>query len=100
MKKGESRRFKGDNKNQREFSPNDEDNMSQRLPNMIEEIKMITSGPSTGGLFKSLMKAYQRQVNSVHKMPSFKQRRMDRDMCFLEEDTKGVKQPHDNPLVI
>ena len=21
-------------------------------------------------------------------------------MCFLEEDTKGVKQPHDNPLVI
>ena len=100
MKKGESRRFKGDNKNQCEFSPNDEDNMSQRLPNMIEEIKMITSGPSTGGLFKSLMKAYQRQVNSVHKMPSFKQRRTDRDMCFLEEDTKGVKQPHDNPLVI
>ena len=29
-----------------------------------------------------------------------KQRRMDRDMFFSEEDTKGVKQPHDDPLVI
>ena len=67
---------------------------------MIGEIKTITSGPSTGGSFKSLKKAYQRQVNSVHKMPLLKQRRMDRDMCFLEEDARRVKQPHDNPLVI
>ena len=61
---------------------------------------MITSGPSTGGSFKSLKKSYQRQVNSVHKMPPMKQRRMDRDMFFSEEDARGVKQPHDDPLVI
>ena len=97
VKKGESSRFRGDNKNQRKFSPNDEDHTSQHPPNVIEEIKTITGGPSTGGLFRSLKKSYQRQVNSVHRMPPFKQRRTDQDMCFLEEDARGVKQPHDNP---
>ena len=100
MKRREFSKFRGDNKNQREFSPNDKDHMSQRLPSMIGEIKTITSGPFTGGSFKSLKKAYQRQVNNVHRMPPFKQRRTDRDMCFSEEDARGVKQPHDNPLVI
>ena len=99
-KKGESSRFRDDNKNQREFSPNDKDRISQRPPNVIGEIKTITSDPSTGGSFKSLKKAYQRQVNNVHRMPPFKQRRTDRDMCFSEEDARGVKQPHDDPLVI
>ena len=97
VKKGESSRFRSDNKNQRKFSPNDEDHTSQHPPNVIEEIKTITGGPSTGGSFRSLKKLYQRQVNSVHRMPPFKQRRTDRDMCFLEEDARGVKQPHDNP---
>ena len=100
MKKGESSRFRGDNKNKREFSPSDEDHMSQCLPNVIGEIKTITGGPSMGGSFKSLKKAYQRQVNSVHRMPPFKQRRTDQDMCFAEEDAREVKQPHDDPLVI
>ena len=67
---------------------------------MIEEIKTITGGPSTGGSFKSLRKVCQRQVNNVHKMPPFKQRRIDHDMIFSEEDARGVKQPHDDPLVI
>ena len=53
-----------------------------------------------GGLFTSLKKAYQRQVNNIHKMPPFKQRRTDRDMNFLKEDARGVKQPYDDPLVI
>ena len=97
---GESSRFKGDNKNQCEFSPSDEDHTSQHPPNVIREIKTITSGPSTGGSFKSLKKAYQRQVNSVHRMPLFKQRRMDRNMSFSKEDARGVMQPHDDPLVI
>ena len=100
MKKGEFSKFRGDNKNQREFSRRDEDHTSQRPPSVIEEIKTITGGPFTGGSYKSLKKAYQRQVNNVHRMPPFKQRRTDRDMCFSEEDARGVKQPHDNPLVI
>ena len=67
---------------------------------MIGEIKIITRGLSTGGSFKSLKKSQQKQINSVHKIPPFKQRRTDRDILFLEEDARGVKQLHDNPLVI
>ena len=39
-------------------------------------------------------------MNSVHMTPPFKQRRMNLDMSFDEEDAKGVKQPHNDPLVI
>ena len=67
---------------------------------MIGEIKTITRGPFSGGSFKSLKKAYQRQVNSVHTIPPSKQQRTDWDMSFNEEDAKGVKQPHNDPLVI
>ena len=74
MKKGKSSKFRGNNKNQCEFSPSDEDHASQRPPSMIGEIKMITGGPSTSGSFESLKKAYQRQVNNVHRMPPVKQR--------------------------
>ena len=58
MKKGESSRFRGDNKSQHELSPSVEDNTSQHPPNMIGEIKTIISGPSTDGSFKSLKKVY------------------------------------------
>ena len=81
-------------------SPKEEDHTSQRTPSIIGEIKTITGGPSTGGSFKSLKKSYQRQLNSVHRIPPMKQRRTDMDTFFLEEDTRGVKQPHDDPLVI
>ena len=33
-------------------------------------------------------------------IPPFKQQRTDRDMSFNEVDAKGVKQPHNDPLVI
>ena len=74
VKKGESSRFRDDSKNQRESSPRDEDQMFQRLQNVIGEIKTITGGLSIGGSFRSLRKACQRQMNSVHMMPPFKQR--------------------------
>ena len=67
---------------------------------MIGEIKTIAGGPFIAGSFKSLKKAYQRQVNSVHMMPPFKQKQTDQDMSFNEADARGVRQPHNNPLVI
>ena len=57
-------------------------------------------GPSTSGSFKSLKKSYQRQVNSVHSLPPLKQGQTGQDMYFLEEDARGVKQPHDDLLVV
>lgn len=39
-------------------------------------------------------------MNSVHTIPLFKQQRTDRDMSFNEVDARGVKQPHNDPLVI
>ena len=67
---------------------------------MIEEIKTIAEGPFIARSFKSLKKAYQRQVNSVHMMPPFKQKQTDQDMSFNEADARGVRQPHNDPLVI
>ena len=71
--------------------PRDEDYTSQHLPSVIREIKTITREPFTGGSFRSLRKACQRQVNSVHMIPPFKYKQTDQDMSFNEEDTRGVK---------
>ena len=74
--------------------------MPLRPQSAIGEIKTITGGPSIERSFKSLTKSYQRQVNNVHGMSPLKQRRTGQDMLFSEEDARGVKQPHDDPLVI
>ena len=77
------------------------DDRPHRPPqDVIGEIKTIAGGPFIGGSFRSLMKAYQRQVNSVHMIPPFKQRRTDQNMSFNEADAMGVKQPYNDPLVI
>ena len=65
VKKGESSRFRDSNKNQRVSLSRDEDKTSQPPQNVIGEIKTIARGPFTGGSFRSLRKACQRQVNSV-----------------------------------
>ena len=65
VKKGESSRFRDGNKNQRKSLSRDEDKTSQPPQNVIREIKTIAVGPFTGGSFRSLRKACQRQVNSV-----------------------------------
>ena len=100
IKKGEDSNFKGGNKNQRESSSGSDDCPCQPPQDVIGEIKTIAGGPLIGGSFKSLKKASQRQVNSVHMIPPFKQRRMEQDMSFNEADAKGVRQPHNDPLVI
>ena len=80
--------------------PRDEDHTPQPPQNVIREIKTILGGPFIGRSFRSLEKACQRQVNSVHIILPFKQRRTDQDMSFNEKDARGVKQPHNDPLVI
>ena len=100
MKKREYSNFKGGNKNQSEFSSRSDDRSRQPPQDIIGEIKTIAGGPFIGGSFRSLKKPCQRQVNSVHMVPLFKQRRTDQDMSFNEADARGVKQPHNNPLVI
>ena len=100
VKKGDSNRPRDDSRDKPEASPRDEDHKPHRQQSAIGEIKPITGGPSTGGSFRSLKKLYQRQVNNIHKIPPLKQRRKDRDILLLKEDARGVKQPHDNPLVI
>ena len=39
-------------------------------------------------------------MSNIHKTPPLKQRWMDRDMFFSEEDAREVKQPYNDPLVI
>ena len=100
VKKGDSSKFSDGNKSQHESSSKSEDHPFQPPQDVIGEIKMIVRGPFTGRLFRSLKKECQRQVNSIHMISPFKQRRMDQDMSFNEVDAKGVKQPHNDPLVI
>ncbi|XP_075650016.1 uncharacterized protein LOC142620544 [Castanea sativa] len=89
VKNGESSRFRDSNRSQRESSSKNENRPSQPPQEVIEEISTIARGPFTGGSFKFLKKACQRQVNNIHMMPPFN-----------EEDARGVKQPHNDPLVI
>ena len=91
VRKREYSNFKGGNKNQREFSSKSDDHPRQPPQDIIGEIKTITGGPFTGGSFRSLKKACQRQVNSVHMIPLFKQRQTDQDISFNETNARGVK---------
>ena len=100
MKKRDSSKPRNYNKGQHEVSQRDENCMPFHPRSAIGEIKTIIGGPSIGGSFKSLKMSYQRQVNSVHGTPPLKQRRTDQDILLLERDARGVKQPHDDPLVI
>ena len=63
---------------------------------------MIIGGPVSGGLCKSLRRAYQRQINNIHvKHPLAKYCRSENDnITFSKQDTNGVKQPHDDPFII
>ena len=58
---------------------------------------MIVGGSITEGSFK---KACQRQVNRFHMVSLLKHKRTDQDMSFNEADARGMKQPHNDLLVI
>ena len=68
----------------------------------IGEIMMISRGLVVEGSFKYLKKAYAKEVNNVHswfrplKIPRYNEPYI----VFSEKDTRDIRQPYDDPLVI
>jgi len=81
---------------------NAKDNGRDFPKQVVGEIRTITGRTISEGSFKSLKKTYYRQDNSVHmKHPSLKYRWSENDdIKFTERDVNGIKQPHDDPLII
>ena len=68
----------------------------------VGEIKTILGGLTIGSMLKSLKKAQGREINSVHsQVPPTKMPKNDEpDIVFSKRDSHGIRQPHDDPLVI
>ena len=63
---------------------------------------MILGGLVAGGSSKSLKKAYAREVNNIHSWfpPSKMSKYNESNIIFSKKDARGIRQPHDDPLVI
>ena len=63
---------------------------------------MILEGLTVGGKLKSVRKAKGREINSVHsRLPPMKMPKNEEpDIVFSERDGRGIRQPHEDPLVI
>ena len=72
VKKGDSSRSRGDNKDKQEVVLRDKEHTSHHPQSAIGEIKTIIGGPSIGGSFRSLKKLQQKQVNKIHMIPPLK----------------------------
>ena len=73
-----------------------------RPKQVVGEIRTITRGQVARGSYRSLRKAIQRQVNSVHikHLIAKHHRSGDEDIIFFVQDARGVRQSHDDPLII
>lgn len=98
VKKDYQARQRTEEKSINDHKEEDRDNLKP----IVGEIKTITGGPVVEGLYKSLRKVVQMQVNIVHiNHPIAKHHRTGNyDIVFSERDVKGIKQPHNDPLVI
>ena len=98
VKKDYQTHHRMEEKSTNENKEDDWDNPKQ----VVRETRTIIGGPVVGGSYKSLRKAIQRQVNSVHIKHSIAKHQCTKndDIFFSKRDARGVKQPHDNLLVI
>ena len=63
---------------------------------------MISGGLTVDGMLKSLKRPQGREINSVHsQLPPMKMSKNDEpDIVFSEKDDCGIRQPHNDSLVI
>ena len=66
------------------------------------EIKAILRGLMAGKTLKSLKKAQRTQIKNVHLRPPLMKmpKNNEPDIVFSKRDSRGIKQPYDNTLVI
>ena len=69
---------------------------------LVGEIKTISGGLTASGTLKSLKKAQGREINSVHsRLPLIKMlKNNEPDIVFSERDSRDIRKPQDDPLVI
>lgn len=80
---------------------NQKEDERDRPKQVMGEIRTITGGPIVGG-HTGLWERQVKHKSTVHlKLPIAKHHRLgDEGIVFSERDARGVKQQHDDPLVI
>ncbi|KAJ0980913.1 hypothetical protein J5N97_009168 [Dioscorea zingiberensis] len=63
-------------------------------------VTVIAGGPGYGGESSRSRKSHMRAVGSVQNVTSLKRPRSPMQICFSDEDLRGVHYPHDDALVI
>ena len=66
------------------------------------EIKAISRGLTAGKTLKSLKKAQRKEIKNVYSRPPLMKmpKNNEPDIVFSERDSRGIRQPYDNMLVI
>ena len=104
IRQGKLQKYVKNTEPQRYQRKDDQDRTSKvgDSKSLAGEIKTISRGLMASGTLKSLKKAHKREINNVHlRLPPMKMPKNNKlDIVFLERDGHGIKQPHDDLLVI